>query len=272
MATELIAATIDYFRLLLKITSLSFVYRITVLVPYSLWISVFLGPSKSYFRNAATAWMKQNRQRKITRYKMARLIGFALDKASIMGVNVSAVESTVIYPMNRNRVPEYFFSNSDTSETVTFMETTSPDMAQICVPSTSGTNSKNTCILPISAEPSVINLNTTLPADNSAEEATPSRLLKISPVQKILRKYSISEKKSFVPTEEANDPEEKRKNQDGNKVKEQRKIESINSLNTSGLQDQKIQKTNSLNKVFIIKRNLKILTRNVMRAGKTTCK
>ena len=126
---------------------------------------------------------------------MARLIGFALDKASIMGVDVSAVESTVIYPMNRNRVPEYFFSNSDISETVTFMETTSPDMAQICVPSTSGTNSQN--MLPISAEPSVINLNTTLPADNSAEEATPSRLLKISPVQKILRKYSISEKQVF---------------------------------------------------------------------------
>ena len=36
MATELIAAPIYYFRLLLKIMSLSHVYRVTVLTPYNL--------------------------------------------------------------------------------------------------------------------------------------------------------------------------------------------------------------------------------------------
>jgi hypothetical protein len=136
--------------------------------------------------------MKQNPQRKITGYHMGRLIEFAWNKATSMGVYVSAVESTGIYPLNGNRVREYFFSISDTSETVTFMETAPPPMAPICAPSTSGTNSQN--VLPISAGPSLSTLNTTLPSDSSPEEVTPSRVLKIDPVPKIPRKYSISEK------------------------------------------------------------------------------
>jgi hypothetical protein len=39
---------------------------------------------------------------------MGRTIGFAWNKAVSMGVDVSGVESTRIYPPNRNRVPEYF--------------------------------------------------------------------------------------------------------------------------------------------------------------------
>jgi len=41
MATELIAFSLYYFRLLFKITLLSFVYRITVLIPDSLSIVLF---------------------------------------------------------------------------------------------------------------------------------------------------------------------------------------------------------------------------------------
>ena len=48
----------------------------------------------------------------------------------------------------------------------------------------------------------------------------------------------------FVSTEEANNTEEKWKIQEGNEVKEQRKLESVNSPNTSGLQGQKMQKNN----------------------------
>jgi hypothetical protein len=86
-------------------------------MPYSLWISAFLEPLKSHFKNAAAAWMKQNPQRKITRYRMTRLIEFAWNKAASIGVDVNAFESTGIYPSIRNRVPEYFFSISDTSKT-----------------------------------------------------------------------------------------------------------------------------------------------------------
>jgi hypothetical protein len=112
-----------------------------------------------------------------------------------MGVDVNVFESTGIYPLNRNRVQEYFFSISDTSETVTFMEVAPPDMVPICATSTAGSNSQN--VLPISAGPSLSTLNTTLPSDIFPDEVTPSRLLKISPVPKIPTKYSISGKQFF---------------------------------------------------------------------------
>jgi hypothetical protein len=106
----------------------------------------FLGPLKSHFKNSAAAWMKQNLQRKVTRYHMASLIGFAWNGAASVGVGLNAFQSTGIYALNRNRVPEYFFYISDTSETVTFMETAPPDIAPICAPSTSGTNSASTAV------------------------------------------------------------------------------------------------------------------------------
>jgi hypothetical protein len=82
---------------------------------------------------------------------MGRLIGFAWSKVASMGVDVSVVESTSIYPSNRKRVPECFSFISDTSENVTFTEKAPPDMYLICATSTSGTNSQN--VLPISAGP-----------------------------------------------------------------------------------------------------------------------
>jgi len=66
------------------------------------------GPLKSYFKKEAPAC-------KITRYRMVRLTGFAWIKAVSAGVGISAFESTGICPFNRNSVPEYLFSISDTS-------------------------------------------------------------------------------------------------------------------------------------------------------------
>jgi hypothetical protein len=51
----------------------------------------------------------------------------------------------------------------------------------------------------------------------------------------------FQESNTFVPTEEANNTGEKRKYQEGNTVKEHRKIEIVNSSNASGLQGQKMQ-------------------------------
>lgn len=78
---------------------------------------------------------------------MARIIRFALSKAVSVTVVVSVYESTSMYPFNRNRVLEYLFTISDTSETKTSMETASPNMALVCVPSTKVTNAQN--VLPI---------------------------------------------------------------------------------------------------------------------------
>jgi hypothetical protein len=62
---------------------------------------------------------------------MVRLLGFVWNKRASIGVDVSAFESTGIFRLNRIRVPECFFSISDTSETVTSLERASPDMAPI---------------------------------------------------------------------------------------------------------------------------------------------
>jgi hypothetical protein len=107
---------------------------------------------------------------------MAPIIRFALSKAVSVGVGVSIFGSTDMYPFNRNRALEYLFSISDTSETTTSMETASPNMALVCVTSTSVPNSQN--VLPISAEPSLSSLSTLLPPETSSEDVTASRRLK----------------------------------------------------------------------------------------------
>jgi len=62
---------------------------------------------------------------------MTHLIGFAWSKAA--GDGVSAFESTDIYHLNRNRIPEHLFSILDTSETVTSIVATPPNKALVCV-------------------------------------------------------------------------------------------------------------------------------------------
>jgi hypothetical protein len=65
---------------------------------------------------------------------MARLIGVSWNKAASMCVDVNALVSTGFCPSNCKRVSDYFFCLSDTSETVTFMETSPPDVAPIVHP------------------------------------------------------------------------------------------------------------------------------------------
>jgi hypothetical protein len=92
------------------------------------------------------------------------------------------------YPSSRYKLSQYLLPSSDTSETVTHMETASPNMALFCVPSTSVTNSQN--VLTISTETSFSTLRTTLPFDTSPEEITSSKLLKkLSLGPKTPRKY-----------------------------------------------------------------------------------
>ena len=103
--------------------------------------------------------------------------------------------STVTHPLYHNRVHGYLFSVSDNNETETSMETESPNMALLCVHSTSVTNCQN--LLPFSAKPSLNTLSDTLPSDNSREEITSSRFLGNSSVSKIPSKYSIEKKQQI---------------------------------------------------------------------------
>ena len=89
IATEFIAAHLYRFRLLLKITLLSLVCRVVVLIFYSLQISAFFlggGSLNSYFKNEAAAC-------KITRYRMASLTGFAWSKDTSVGGGVFVSQS-----------------------------------------------------------------------------------------------------------------------------------------------------------------------------------
>jgi len=60
---------------------------------------------------------------KVTRYRKVRLTGFGWKKRSSVGVGVNGFDSPGIYPFNCNKVPEYLFSISDTSENINSMET-----------------------------------------------------------------------------------------------------------------------------------------------------
>ena len=143
------------------------------------------GPLKSHFKNEAAAC-------EITRYHMAPITGHDRSKAVSVGVGVSVLAPMGNYSSNRNRMPEYFFSVSDSSETTTSTETAPPNMAPICVPSISRTNCEN--VLPNSAKPSISNLSSWFPSDIPPKETTASRLLEMSPVPKIPWKLSISKR------------------------------------------------------------------------------
>ena len=112
IVTEHIASPLYCYILLLKITLLSFSYRVSVLIPYRLLINRF----GAIFRKKAAF-------SKITRYRKERLIGFGWSKGTSVVVGVSGFVSADIYPFNCNKVPEYLFSISDTSENINFMET-----------------------------------------------------------------------------------------------------------------------------------------------------
>ena len=75
---------------------------------------------------------------------MALLIWFAWNNVASVRAGVSAFRSTA-------RVLEYMFSISDTSETITSMDTAPPNMVTVCVTSISVINSEY--LLPFSPEP-----------------------------------------------------------------------------------------------------------------------
>jgi hypothetical protein len=146
--------------------------------------------------------------------------GFTWRKVVSIAVGISTFESTVIYPFNRNIIPEFLFSIYDTSEPITGIETALPNNALVFVPSISVPIPQN--VLPISAEPSLrtkvlyflltLLLKKLLPPDFCRRSV-------------YYRKYleNTELKNCNTITEEPNNIEEKLKKQKGSKVKEQRR-------------------------------------------------
>jgi hypothetical protein len=182
MVTEVTGAPFYCIMVLLKITFLSFVYGVTVLRPYSFWISAFW----------AFKELSQKRSRILQKsFDITRLIGFVWSIAASVVVCVSDFEFTSMCPFKSKRVPEYLIFIYNTSENA--MKIAPPIKAPICVTSPSGTNSQ--ILLPISAELSFSTLSITIPNDTSPKEIVASRpLKKINYVSKIPRIYSIAKK------------------------------------------------------------------------------
>jgi hypothetical protein len=63
-----------------------------VFMPYNLFIVIF--------RALKRLFPKRSRSLRVTRYHMARLIGFACSKAAAVGVGLSAFEPTGIFASN----------------------------------------------------------------------------------------------------------------------------------------------------------------------------
>jgi len=97
---------------------------------------------ENYFKNESLGC-------KITRYRLASLIAFALSKFASVGVSVSVFWSTGIYPINSHRMPEYMFGHQ---QNCNLCGNSNPKYGSGFVPSTSVTNSQN--VLHILAEPS----------------------------------------------------------------------------------------------------------------------
>ena len=106
-------------------------------------------------------------------------------------------------------------------------------MALVCVPSTSVTKFQN--VLPLLPEPSLSTLSTIVSSDTSTEEITAARRFKeMSPVPKIPINYWIEKRASvFLTTEGANDIEEKRKKQRGNKEQRIRKYKQPQNVRSA---------------------------------------
>lgn len=73
----------------------------------------FFGPLKVYFAQEAKSWMVRNKDKKLTRYDVSKLIGIAWGKAATIPNGISALKSCGIYPYDPNAIPEHYFSLSD---------------------------------------------------------------------------------------------------------------------------------------------------------------
>lgn len=74
----------------------------------------FFRPLKVYFTQEAKSWMIMNKDKRLTRYDVSKLIGKAWGKAASVSNGIAALKSCGIYPYDPNAIPEHYFSLSDT--------------------------------------------------------------------------------------------------------------------------------------------------------------
>lgn len=82
----------------------------------------FFSPLKVYFTQEAKAWMVRNKDKKLTRYDVSKLIGKAWGKAATVSNGVSALKSCGIFPFDPSAIPDHYFSLSDSLQEQNLME------------------------------------------------------------------------------------------------------------------------------------------------------
>jgi len=84
---------------------------------------VFYGPLKRYYQEACESFMLHNAGKRITDYDIAAIFNTAYVSAATLDKCVSGFNCTGIYPFNRNRIQEYRYAPSATTDTVTLPHT-----------------------------------------------------------------------------------------------------------------------------------------------------
>lgn len=199
----------------------------------------FFRPLKIYFAQEAKSWMIMNKDKKLTRYDVSKLIGKAWGKAATVANGISALKSCGIYPFDPNIIPDHYFSLSDAVQEQGLIDT--PEKTQ-----TTQTNETKTYSEPEPvAGPSRVQSQKTPPKDHplplcsSEVQETPTKILsEIHPVPKLPPILSKNKQTAIILTS----PEhiEKRK------LVTQRKAETLNTKLEKSIQKiAKKQKENS---------------------------
>lgn len=110
----------------------------------------FFKPLKTYWRDACGSWMRNNADRKLTRYQFPSLINTAWSKAATVQNGVSGFKACGIYPLNESIIPEYAFRYDENESTTA---TTAPVLSAAATASSSLTTTPPVVSEEISSAP-----------------------------------------------------------------------------------------------------------------------
>ncbi|XP_031327277.1 tigger transposable element-derived protein 2-like [Photinus pyralis] len=148
----------------------------------------FFKPLKTYFFQEAKSWMIQNKDRKLSRTTIARLIGVAWGKSATVANAISGFKACGIHPFNPHAIPDHFFAISDAS----LENTTQPYQDEnFPMPSTPPEPTQQQNLMQAMNEPGPSNREKTVASSAADEKETPSKYLReIQPLPLIPHRVS----------------------------------------------------------------------------------
>lgn len=144
----------------------------------------FFKPLKTFFFQEAKHWMIQNKNRKLSRTNISRLIGNAWGKAATVANGTAGFRACGIYPYNPEAIPEHFFSISDASLSASNSHQATPSTSNNLPTSTRGSDPAEPSTSGISGHKKTLHKNRepsstlSIHSENSDVEKTPSKFLR----------------------------------------------------------------------------------------------